>query len=622
MRPGAVAQRRSPQDRGNRRLIGAVLVSLLVHGVILSLQFGIPALGLPGSATPIEVRLADAAVDPAPTPTPTPTPAPAPSPDAALPVPPAPLAAPVTPAAPSGGMRLIDPVPAPAPVPTPVTPRLAVKKDKPRKAKRISPPLPATDALAMDTRVIVQDAVVNDFAVPMPRPEEAEQKTIDLKEAQHGTDDGTEASSAAEVAEAARAAQLAETRRQEEEAERLAAQRKREEDEEARKLAASQARQQQEQAAAAQEQEQQARVAQKAQVEADAARERASVLRAEQQKAEQLAAQQKVEQKIEQETAEQRKADQLRAEQQRAEQQKAERQIAEQMRAEQLRAEQLKADQQKADQLRAEQLKAERQRAEQLAAQQQAAQKLAEQQAAQKLAEQQAAQKLAEQQAAQKAAEQQAAQKLAEQQAARKKADQAAQDAEAARPAALQRGPDGSGSQAANTPAGGTAAGAGSGAGGKAVIPKNLLGSELSNRAREMVKGLDILSGTPPPPMRDERRVAVGAAERDLPLRMYVESWRQKIERNGGANYPRGWADVEHTHALVNVAVRSDGTVQDVTILRSSGRADMDDAVLRIVRVNARYSPFPPNIASRYDVIDIRRVWQFGDNLKLMEEVR
>ncbi len=48
----------------------------------------------------------------------------------------------------------------------------------------------------------------------------------------------------------------------------------------------------------------------------------------------------------------------------------------------------------------------------------------------------------------------------------------------------------------------------------------------------------------------------------------------------------------------------------------------MDEAVRRIVRVNARYSPFPPAIAARYDVIEIRRVWRFGDTLKLLEEVR
>ncbi|UUZ49392.1 TonB family protein [Massilia sp. B-10] len=160
---------------------------------------------------------------------------------------------------------------------------------------------------------------------------------------------------------------------------------------------------------------------------------------------------------------------------------------------------------------------------------------------------------------------------------------------------------------------------------GGAQIPRNMLGSDAANRARDLIKGIDVLRGDPPrtpPRMRDERRVAVGASERDLSLRMYVESWRQKIERNGGINYPRSWADEVRIDPLVSVAVRSDGSVEDVTIITSSGRADMDEAVRRIVRVNARYSPFPPVIAQRYDVIEIRRIWRFDDNLKLLEEVR
>ena len=150
-----------------------------------------------------------------------------------------------------------------------------------------------------------------------------------------------------------------------------------------------------------------------------------------------------------------------------------------------------------------------------------------------------------------------------------------------------------------------------------------MLGSDLANRARDLVKGIDLLSGDPPGPRsRDGRRVAVGANERDLPLRMYVESWRQKIERNASVNFSRNWVDEEKKDPLVSVAVRSDGSVEDVTIISSSGRADMDEAVRRIVRVNARYSPFPAAIAQKYDVIDIRRVWRFDEVLKLMEEVR
>ncbi len=73
---------------------------------------------------------------------------------------------------------------------------------------------------------------------------------------------------------------------------------------------------------------------------------------------------------------------------------------------------------------------------------------------------------------------------------------------------------------------------------------------------------------------------------------------------------------------LVSVALRSDGSVEDVTIVRSSGNVDTDNAVRRIIRLNARYSAFPPNIAEKYDVIEVRRIWSFAETLKLLEELR
>jgi TonB family protein len=103
---------------------------------------------------------------------------------------------------------------------------------------------------------------------------------------------------------------------------------------------------------------------------------------------------------------------------------------------------------------------------------------------------------------------------------------------------------------------------------------------------------------------------------------MYVDSIRQKIERNGMLNRANLSAQRVRIDPLVSVTLRSDGSVDDVTILRSSGHPDTDEAVRRIVRLNARYSVFPPNVAAIYDVIEIRRVWSFADGLKLLEEVR
>jgi TonB family protein len=73
---------------------------------------------------------------------------------------------------------------------------------------------------------------------------------------------------------------------------------------------------------------------------------------------------------------------------------------------------------------------------------------------------------------------------------------------------------------------------------------------------------------------------------------------------------------------IVMVAIRSDGSVEDIIIHRSSGRPELDDAVRRIVRLNSRYGAFPPGLARKYDVIEIRRIWSFDDTLRLLEELR
>lgn len=117
------------------------------------------------------------------------------------------------------------------------------------------------------------------------------------------------------------------------------------------------------------------------------------------------------------------------------------------------------------------------------------------------------------------------------------------------------------------------------------------------------------------------RRPVLGGFERDIGLRMYVEGWRWKIERNGRLNYPSGARIRAAENPVVTVAIRRDGSVEDVHIHRSSGQRDLDERVRRIVQLNAPFSAFPPDLARAYDVIEIRRVWVFGDTLGIVEEL-
>ena len=68
---------------------------------------------------------------------------------------------------------------------------------------------------------------------------------------------------------------------------------------------------------------------------------------------------------------------------------------------------------------------------------------------------------------------------------------------------------------------------------------------------------------------------------------------------------------------MVTVAIRSDGSVESVTFVVSSGVAGIDEAVRRIVESQRPYQPFPPGLAREFDVIEIRRTWHFDVAVRL-----
>jgi TonB family protein len=72
-----------------------------------------------------------------------------------------------------------------------------------------------------------------------------------------------------------------------------------------------------------------------------------------------------------------------------------------------------------------------------------------------------------------------------------------------------------------------------------------------------------------------------------------------------------------HTDPVVTVAIRSDGSVESVTFVKSSGATALDDAIRRVVQSQAPYEVFPQGLAREYDVIEIRRTWYFDIAIRL-----
>jgi protein TonB len=114
------------------------------------------------------------------------------------------------------------------------------------------------------------------------------------------------------------------------------------------------------------------------------------------------------------------------------------------------------------------------------------------------------------------------------------------------------------------------------------------------------------------------RRKAVSAATQEFRYAAYLDSWRRKVETIGNLNYPdEARRQKLFGNLLLHVAVRSDGSVEKIRVIRSSGHQVLDDAAKRIVRLAAPFAPFPPDIREEVDVLDITRTWQFLDNNRL-----
>lgn len=111
------------------------------------------------------------------------------------------------------------------------------------------------------------------------------------------------------------------------------------------------------------------------------------------------------------------------------------------------------------------------------------------------------------------------------------------------------------------------------------------------------------------------RRKFISASTREYKYAAYMEAWRAKVERVGNLNYPDEARRRKLSGNLIlDVALNPDGTVNQITIRRSSGHRTLDDAAVRIVNLAAPFAPFPENIRSESDIMHITRTWQFLNN--------
>jgi len=113
------------------------------------------------------------------------------------------------------------------------------------------------------------------------------------------------------------------------------------------------------------------------------------------------------------------------------------------------------------------------------------------------------------------------------------------------------------------------------------------------------------------------RRKFISANTREYKYAAYMEAWRAKVERVGNLNYPEKAREKGLSGALIlDVALRPDGTVEDIIVRKSSGHRELDDAAVRIVELAAPFAPFPRDFLDEVDVLHVTRTWQFMNNYR------
>jgi protein TonB len=111
------------------------------------------------------------------------------------------------------------------------------------------------------------------------------------------------------------------------------------------------------------------------------------------------------------------------------------------------------------------------------------------------------------------------------------------------------------------------------------------------------------------------RHMFLNARTEEYKYAAYMDAWRAKVERIGNLNYPEEAKQRHLTgNLLLDVALNADGSINNISIRRSSGQKILDDAAIRIVELAAPFAPFPPDIRADTDVLHITRTWKFNES--------
>ena len=104
----------------------------------------------------------------------------------------------------------------------------------------------------------------------------------------------------------------------------------------------------------------------------------------------------------------------------------------------------------------------------------------------------------------------------------------------------------------------------------------------------------------------------ISAKSPEYVYRLYFEAWQKKVERMGSMNYPEA-AIINNSfnNLVMKVTINSNGLINKIVIIKSSGSEELDIAAAEIVRNGSPYAPFSEQMKREVDQVNITRIWKF-----------
>lgn len=148
--------------------------------------------------------------------------------------------------------------------------------------------------------------------------------------------------------------------------------------------------------------------------------------------------------------------------------------------------------------------------------------------------------------------------------------------------------------------------------GEQTAVVKSLNKADLMASALEMIKLEAQIAKQQDEYQKRPKRRYLGARTKEASDAMYLEAWRQKVERIGNMNYPAAARDQKiYGQLRLAVSINADGSIEKIVIEKSSGSKLLDDAAKNIVNLAAPYARFSDEMKKNTDILDITRTWTF-----------